>query len=289
MSQLRSVTASVLSHNPGEALVNTVNAIAGQTESPRQIVVVDNASGDGTRAYLEQEVRVTPLLQDENVGVGAGHRVGIERALEDPECDMVWVLEHDTTPDPDCLRELLVVYAELLGEGRKVGALHPRLERNDYEAARSATMSERVVPTETLTFNGLLIDRSTFEVIGYPRADFFVGHEDFEYQDRFLAAGLEIVTVPSALAIHSNKGNRRFGIIPSPFRSYYSIRNSIYLGLHVRHRRATILAALFRAVGGSVRTLIREDQKGRRVAARLVGAFDGLAGRLGRKSYWFLD
>ena len=73
-----------------------------QTQRADAVVVVDNASTDGTDraagAATHADLDVVRLTR--NTGGAGGFAVGIERALTH-EPDLVWLLDDDTVPDPD--------------------------------------------------------------------------------------------------------------------------------------------------------------------------------------------
>src|SRR5438045_4031410 len=96
------VCAVVLSFNSLATLRDVVAGILGGTIVPGRVIVVDNASTDGTPEWLvgDAPASVEAMQMRENVGVGAGHMAGWRRALEDRGCRWVWGLEHDSIPAP---------------------------------------------------------------------------------------------------------------------------------------------------------------------------------------------
>jgi rhamnopyranosyl-N-acetylglucosaminyl-diphospho-decaprenol beta-1,3/1,4-galactofuranosyltransferase len=66
-----------------------------------EVVVVDNASTDGTAELLAGEYSDLEVLRLEtNTGGAGGFAAGIERALT-LEPDLVWLLDDDTVPTDD--------------------------------------------------------------------------------------------------------------------------------------------------------------------------------------------
>jgi GT2 family glycosyltransferase len=138
------------------------------------------------------------------------------------------------------------------------------------------------------TFNGVLVPRETVARVGSPRADFFVGMEDWEYSKRLGAAGLDAFEATHALLLHPTKGNLRFGVRPSVLRSYYATRNWMHVSLAEQPTLLRTAKCCGWCVASIPRILIREDHKLRRSAARVTATFDALSGRMGRRNYWFL-
>jgi GT2 family glycosyltransferase len=286
------VVAAVLSHQAAESLKEVLRALASQTLRPGRVVVVDNASKDGTSSVLARFAEVDRVMLDENVGVGAGHTIAWAEAVATPGCSWVWVLEHDTVPASQCLEHLMADAIRLTDSGKVVAGLMPMTARNEEEAARDAgAFPVDAVDFEAsrITFNGLLLHRNTIETAGFPRPDFFVGLEDTEYFERLRRSHLVVYGAPTALVFHRTKGNRRLNIQRSVARAYYSTRNSLFYQRIVLGQRYALLRYLGAAFAGTMRSLAIEDRKFRRVAARWVATFDGALGRLGRRSYWFLE
>jgi GT2 family glycosyltransferase len=279
------VAAAVLVHDAVDSLARVVDCLERQTVQVAHTIVFDNASRQDVKAALGERKRLTVLRSDDNIGVGAGHGRAWDAALADPTITHVWVLEHDTYTEPDCLEQLLRVASKT-----PAGAYVPRLERNREEAlARELelqTAAPVVVPR--LTFNGILLPRETIERVGKPVVEFFVGAEDWDYSRRLQKHGTAALKIFQALALHPTKGNKRFGVRPSVFRSYYSTRNWMYLNLEdggaLRQTRCWLWCA-----ASLPKIIATEDKKVRRMASRIAATYDAVTGRLGRRGYWFLQ
>src|SRR5262249_23266722 len=91
-------------------LAESLQAIAQQTYAPSMVVVVDNASDDGTADLLDAELAGRDALDvvtaTQNTGGAGGFAIGIHRALaHDP--DAIWLMDDDTVPEPSALAELV--------------------------------------------------------------------------------------------------------------------------------------------------------------------------------------
>ncbi|MCZ7535459.1 MAG: glycosyltransferase [Acidimicrobiia bacterium] len=288
--------AVVLSHNPGSSLEDVVRALAAQTLTPARTIIVDNASTDGSTDTVERVAAEAGLegleviALGENMGVGAGHTVGWKAALADPSCELVWSLEHDTCAEPECLERLVGTAHSRITAGERLGIVAARGERTVQEGAErdAAGAPTEPFPAPRVTFNGILVTRALVEAIGFPRADFFVGFEDWELHRRLTRAGFTAVEDPRALVLHRTKGDHRMGLRPSVLRSYYSTRNSVYLRVAVDGERWARLRSAAWALASVGRIVVRDDRRAARVCARVTATFDGVTGRLGHRHYWFL-
>ncbi len=95
-------------------LLNSLNNINYARES-LDIVVVDNASTDGTVSALEQHFPTVNLIKNsENIGGTGGFNTGLTWAFEQPETqyDYLWLLDNDVVVHKNALRELVTVLDE---------------------------------------------------------------------------------------------------------------------------------------------------------------------------------
>jgi GT2 family glycosyltransferase len=100
-----SVAVIVVNANGGELLERALRAVEGQTRPPRRVLVVDNASVDGSVDGLEdRHPRVGFIRLHENVGFGAANNIGVQAASD---CEWVALLNPDAFPEPRWLEALL--------------------------------------------------------------------------------------------------------------------------------------------------------------------------------------
>ncbi len=129
----------IVSWNVRELLRRSLRAVAASMAGsgiPYQIVVVDNASGDGTPAMLRAEFPAVRLLEPgANLGFAAGNNVAL-RYLGDSGADYVLLLNPDTEPLGDAIPRLvreLEARPELVAVGPQLrypdGAAQPSRRR----------------------------------------------------------------------------------------------------------------------------------------------------------------
>ena len=274
------VVATILHFNSPDGTREVVRRLAAQTRPPDAVVLVDNGSREAVDlAEVSGPLLVVVLRNETNLGVGAGHNQAIRHALDAHAADAVWVLGHDTFPDADCLEALLRVHAAAAAPAVVVAT---ELTRNNYERQWLPKPGSDGEALPGVTLNGPLLPREVIDLVGLLNEELFVGQEDREYSERLTAAGVPILRAATAVALHANKGDGRFGREASPTRLYYSGRNRIALASAGR----VGLAA--RMLGGAAVDLFTRGRGRVYAAARWHAGVDGLRGNLGPRAYRFM-
>src|SRR6204780_2101244 len=101
------VIAVVVTYNRRDLLLEALAAVQAQTRPADAVIVIDNASTDGTAAAVRRQyptAGVTELAS--NTGGAGGFACGMALAL-DQSADLVWLMDDDTVPEPGALRALL--------------------------------------------------------------------------------------------------------------------------------------------------------------------------------------
>jgi glycosyltransferase involved in cell wall biosynthesis len=88
------------------------------------VIVVDNASTDGTAAVIEERYggRITTLVNRANLGFSEGNNVGIRHAIEGG-ADYILLLNNDTLVDPNLVDQLV----EVISKTPEIGIVGPKI------------------------------------------------------------------------------------------------------------------------------------------------------------------
>lgn len=243
---MQRICAVLVTHNRKSLLRETLQALAAQTHPPQNIMVIDNASTDGTADMLGAHFpRVIALRLAQNVGSAGGYRFGIDWAAGNG-FDWIWTLDDDSAPRPDALAALLQCRAQFDPQMRpdllasKVvwtdGALHPMNiskpklydAEQQFTAAAHAAMSIRFT-----SFVSLLLHRRLVEAYGLPLSGFFLWNDDVEYTGRILRRELGVM-VPASVVVH-NTAARHVPAAAVGAKYFYEVRNKLWI---IRHSAA---------------------------------------------------
>jgi rhamnopyranosyl-N-acetylglucosaminyl-diphospho-decaprenol beta-1,3/1,4-galactofuranosyltransferase len=227
-----------------------------------EVLVVDNASSDGTSAWLagldgaepaddHPAARVLARTLAGNTGGAGGFHDGLAWAIE-RGADLVWLMDDDGLPDPDCLARLLregdldfwgPLVVDRDDPGRLVFPIRlPGGTRVVHEladvraAARPSASGNGRIDGIVIPFNGVLVTRELVERIGLPRKEYFIWGDDHEYRLRAEAAGARIATVVDAQVRHPAVGSlgtpmlggrTTYNHTPSDLKHYCMARNNL--------------------------------------------------------------
>ena len=286
MSSPASVTAVVVTYNRKDLLREALAALFAQERPVDRILVVDNASTDGTAEMIRGEYadRVDLLAMPDNQGGAGGFHEGMKQAYADG-ADWVWLMDDDTLPRPDALAKLLEAPARtdrepLLLYSKAVwtdGSLHP-MNYPGFERHRAELMvkaAERgLMPLRTATFVSLLVSRKAIDRYGLPLKRFFIWSDDIEYTARVMLRDAGYF-VPESVVVHKTK-TPYTAISTSGDRFYFHIRNTLYMLRGTAWTRLEKPSLVFILFTSSLAYLKYNRFNPKNVAIILRGLRDGL-------------
>ncbi|MEJ3746354.1 glycosyltransferase [Actinomycetes bacterium KLBMP 9797] len=139
------VSVVVPHHHRGQPLALCLDALAAQTYDPIEVIVVDDASTDGSVA-VARERGVTVVRTAANVGQSAARNLGAEHARG----QILFFLDSDIALDPDAIAHAVAALRADPGLGAVCGILHPEplIPRGLMGQYRALQMYHWWMPTE---------------------------------------------------------------------------------------------------------------------------------------------
>ena len=272
----------------------TLDAWDQQTEKPRNMIIVDNKSTDGTISFLEQwkkkesGFKKEVIELPENIGGAGGFYEGMKMALNISN-DWVFVSDDDAIPrdnmiekiksfvtsHDDLIEQCSAICTGVYNEDHFSGIHRCRIEKSIigfYEKpVKEEEYQKEYFPIDIYSFVGTFIRKSALKQAGLPERDFFIYNDDYEHAVRVGKTG-KMICVPSSVIYHiDNLKNDKY----PTWRDYYATRNGVIM--HRKH---------FGIWGGLSRSLRRFGMaviSGNFIKMKLIitGIKDGYEGKQG--------
>ena len=217
---VRSITATVCNFNGLEYLQDCLDALLAQTYPLSEIVVYDNASTDGSVAFLEMKfpkVRVVAMERNE------GPCPVRNRGLREAQHALVLQVDSDIVLHPECVAQLVAEYERTHDPEQPVAIVMPRAvfhhepNRVHYDGGWFHYVGVMVLPNffqpkpegpepahdvDASIAMALLLDRDLLCQVGAYDPEFFILFEDHDLSYRLRMRGARIRFVPSCLVFH---------------------------------------------------------------------------------------
>lgn len=223
------VTVNILSFNRKEELRHTLTKVYEQDYKNIEVIVVDNASSDGSAEMVEQEFQSVILIKlEKNIGIA-----GWNRGFEIAKGEFVLVLDDDSYPDIDTIRRGVLV----MDSNLSIGAVAYNILNLRYNKSETEGFLDN-----PYFFNGCgaLIRRVIFESIGYYSELIFIYYNELEFCARLYDCGFKVKYLKDTVCFHNqslgSRGNLKVGENPfnSEYRFYhYFISYSVFLLLRI--------------------------------------------------------
>ncbi|MPV87652.1 glycosyltransferase [Georgenia ruanii] len=285
------MVAVVVAYNRRDLLAQTLDGLAAQSRACDAVVVVDNASTDGSGAAARAHALGPDVVTlPRNTGGAGGFAAGIAHALQSHRADLVWIMDDDTVPTPAALEALLAARAAYPGEP---AVLASRVVWHDGRDHPMNTPRERplvsgdlalkaravgAVQIRSASFVSLLLDARAVRAHGLPVAAYFLWNDDFEYTARLLRRRVGLYVTGSVVR-HLTKTFGSTDADPGE-RFRFEVRNKLWL--FARSRALDPVGAVL--YGGSsvlrwARTIARSRQRRVVLRAGWRGLREGLGSR----------
>lgn len=252
-------TLCIINFNGMRHLQRTLPAVVGLAAEFAEIILVDNASTDGSLAYVEAgfpSIRVVRL--NRNDGPGAARNAG----LASTRSELVLFIDNDVIPQPGCAG----ILARTLAEHPQAAVAAPRIlyaHRPDivqYDGADNhylglmilhhqnmprAEAATGVRAVDGVVSAAFMVARSRLEGEVFDPS-FFIYVEDHDFGLRLRLIGAQILSVPEALCLHGDGSDglsvRAVGTY-TKLRAYLVIRNRWMLILKNYTARSLLVLA----------------------------------------------
>ena len=234
------ISVVIPTYNSWKTIKDCLDSINRQSVKPREVIVVDNASSDGTGENVKKhfpEVKLVSL--NKNTGVSGGRNAGIKAARD---YDYIFFFDHDMVAEKEMLRQMLKV----ANSGEQMGIVTPKIfyweDRKRVWAAGTGInlwtgqvifrggkdrgqfdtdMEVQVAPA------ALFVKRQVIDKLKGFEEKYFATYEDTDFCFRAKSLGFKTYYAAKAIAWHKIPLESKSEAVRLLSRSYYVAKNRI--------------------------------------------------------------
>ena len=214
------VCAVVVTFNRKDKLRKCIDCLKEQAEVKCDILIVDNASSDGTREMIDSDFSLPGLYYyntGKNLGGAGGFEYGIREAVL-KNYKYIWIMDDDTWPEEDALSALFKADKRLNGDWGLLSSLAFWTDgsicrmniqkKNIIKHIGKKEYEKELVPIKMCSFVSLLVKSDVIKDVGLPIGEYFIWTDDYEFTGR-ITRKYKGFFIPSSHVVHAmNKHTR---------------------------------------------------------------------------------
>ena len=289
----------LVNYNGMKYIKECIDSVYRQTYKDIKIVVVDNASSDGSLQILETYKDLVLIKRNKNEGFAKGCNIGIKYALK-AKAEYVMLLNIDTVIDDDMICKLYQNADSNTVTTPKIFADYAKTKiwysggKIDYQYGKHIQYQDRRLEGTSVNTSGksvqfacgccMLVHRDIWRKIGLLDEKYFMYFDDDDLSLRFLKGKIKILYIPSATMWHKVGGC--FQGSKNNLTQYYCTRNRLYF----TKKHSDIMQVSFRELSWTIflEQVIFPDQSDRPFRRYVIkGIIDFYMQRMYQANYDF--
>lgn len=234
----------IVTYNRLEKLKKTIKAYEEQVLLPKYIIVVNNASNDGTKIYLERWKNISNginkiiINSEKNLGGSGGFYLGEKLAIT---LDTSWIMlgDDDAYPDKFYIEKAFKIVRQ---ENDKISVVCGLVKQNGsvdnyhrfnvdnrwkYDFIKGINFNEiksDIFYIDVSSYVGPIINVEILKKVGLVDKNFFIWYDDIEHMLRLRKKG-KIICCKNMIIEHDVEKERA----TLNWKYYYGFRNYIYM------------------------------------------------------------
>ncbi len=226
----------IVNYNSGADLIKCVESILYSDNITPYIVIVDNASRDGSLEECKTRFpKFTYIYNTHNIGFAAGANIGTRYALE-RSAKTITFCNPDAIIDKKCADILIsavsakkadivspIIYkynsSEHWFSGGKISFFKMRTIHKHFSKKQ---LSKSLISTNYITGCVMTVSASVFQKISLFDENFFLYYEDADFSLRARNAGFTLRIIPSAKAYHKELSEQT-----NPQKTYFLVLSGL--------------------------------------------------------------
>lgn len=239
------ILATVVTYNRKELLKECIESLLTQSYKDFDILILDNASTDGTEAYINDYIisgKIEYYNTGSNLGGAGGFNLAMRKAAE-REYDFVWVMDDDCMSREHALDNFLIADKKLSGNygflSSKVlwkdGSICTMNVQRQTLTKNVSDFESSIVEIKMASFVSLFVPVKIIKELGLPIKDFFIWTDDWEFTRR-ISRKYPCYLINKSIVVHKSASNIGANISTDTEdrldRYNYLYRNDAYLYRH---------------------------------------------------------
>lgn len=251
------VSVIIVNYNTKELTKNCIDSIFEKTSGVTfEVILVDNASTDGSVELFEQDDRIRFVKSRNNLGFGRANNLGVTKAMG----DYLFFLNSDTYLENNSIK-FFFDFAEA-HEEKQMGAIGSLLKHEDQSCCHSYALFPSMwdelikpillplsrmigkpwqyldkplfkgssMPVDYVTGADIFVKKTIIEKFGAFDPDFFMYYEDSEMQYRWKKAGYTSYIISTPQIVHlEGVSSLQPGLIKRNVRKELMVYKSMFL------------------------------------------------------------
>ena len=232
------VTVAVISYNGKKVIQLCLDSIFSQTYKPLKVFLINNASTDGTPAWVKKHYPEVEVLDyPENKGPNPARNFAIQKSPN----SLVMLVDDDAVLEENCIHELVQAakkYPDSAVWSPRI-VYHDQQDLIQFEGVFLHYLTEAILlngdtpisqgvkeitPIQVAGGVSYMVSKEAALSVDLFDEYYFFGRTDGEFTFRLTQAGQTLYTVPKAVCYHRVK---RRGLS----KVFYQVRNRLYLML----------------------------------------------------------
>lgn len=280
------IATVVVTYNRKKLLEKCISNILNQTVKELDVLVIDNASTDGTQDMIKEvfsdKEQVKYYNTGANLGGAGGFSYGIRTAVEEGY-EFVWIMDDDTIPSETALEELLNADKILQGnygflssfaawtDGTACKMNIPTIDMEQWKNDIVNQFDNQMIRVQSATFVSMFFKAEVIKEMGLPIKEFFIWSDDTEYSRR-ISNKYPSYFVYKSKVVHEMASNRTVTIVDEEDESrldrYAKLyRNRYYI---LRHGPKREKLFFWMDVKNVVRSILKSGRKDKWKRVRIV-------------------
>lgn len=232
------VAAIIISYNPDNNLLDSINLLINQVE---KIIIVDNGSESEKKKNINlikdiNNEKIKIIFNQENLGIATALNIGVKDALKQGY-NWILTMDQDSKVSSNMIEKMFEVYSTIDESERKdILSIFPNFVDERIQSIEENSEMNAYEYVDADITSGNLLKAEVFDKVGFFDDSLFIDLVDTDFCMRLNEENIKMIKVRDAILYHSLGESQTVKSIFGKFntsnhsalRRYYMTRNRFY-------------------------------------------------------------